>query len=396
VDDRFVIEWNNIRFINTKEKDVHNFVIMKDSGLLATDSNSVTLNTGTNGVTLMGTATDTSSQTTEGNFDKTLSHFEVNGETGKESIFTKDLGLGSINDIESTFINSLGQRKGNHKKRDSLKSEAGQNMSFKSLNAETYVSDLNTNRLDKYLNDPVVVKMENYLIENKVLDDEVNGNIYNNNNNSIHNINDILNQDKHFLSENKEIKPEFSFKQQVLTENKSPNLAKIVEDHKKDSKSADKLIVCFLVFFMANLFLFISTESFINNYLDKTATGLSAVDKNSIKEYLNCFEVAEYIKLNSNETENVAELVEKDKKLQEMVMNFHKENLRCKIKLVFLLLEIILSIISVLLLNKLLDNFETANSLIWTVAFYTPVVIYLIIQMVNALINIYFKNFKLK
>ena len=75
IDDRYIFEWNNIRFIGKKEQDIHDFVLLKDS--MNTDKNVMSLNFNGDGVSLIGSTYKTGKE----NQDKSVNQFEINKNT---------------------------------------------------------------------------------------------------------------------------------------------------------------------------------------------------------------------------------------------------------------------------------------------------------------------------
>jgi hypothetical protein len=100
IDDRYIFEWNNIRIIGKKEQDIHNYVLLKDS---LNNNNVISVNFDSDGVSLIGSNYKTGKE----NQDKSVSHFEINMDNNKQSVYQKDLNLMSMDNLQNTLMNKL-------------------------------------------------------------------------------------------------------------------------------------------------------------------------------------------------------------------------------------------------------------------------------------------------
>jgi hypothetical protein len=275
------------------------------------NTNLVTLNLNPNGASILGSNTSSQTNSVDGNYDKTVSHFEVNKDSNKEAIFSKDLPVANLASIQNTFITSLKKRNvGN------LRSNLYDNVSFRSVPDETSSIE----KLDKYLNDPVILKMEKDLMENKMLD-------------SI------------YASEgNTKIVPDFSFKQ---TGQVSAVKAVDVVHYKKSS-----LVICLFVFLTTTIFFFIQSSVILETYAEKLKLEKKSTPKDEIT-----FEITEGV-------------------------GGQNDKLKSRISLAFTLIKIILSISTFFLLHNVLNQFGITHCGVILTLTYIPVVVYLSYKVV--------------
>mgnify|MGYP007031248557 CR=1 FL=1 len=105
IDDRYIFEWNNIRFIGKKEQDIHDFVLLKDS--MNTDKNVMSLNFNGDGVSLIGSTYKTGKE----NQDKSVNQFEINKNNNKETIYQKELNIVSMDNLQNSLMNELKEKR---------------------------------------------------------------------------------------------------------------------------------------------------------------------------------------------------------------------------------------------------------------------------------------------
>jgi hypothetical protein len=166
IDDRYIFEWNNIRIINKQEKDVHNYVLLKDT---MKDNKLVSLNMNNNGISIMGTSDSNNNlYGSEDNQDKSLTKFEVNKDNNKQSIYQKDIGIMNMNDLEQNVLDELKKKRylGYDLPMQGYNSLVTNPNEYKSY---SFKSDSNLRNYNKYLNDPTVQKMENYIDKTSIL-----------------------------------------------------------------------------------------------------------------------------------------------------------------------------------------------------------------------------------
>jgi hypothetical protein len=320
IDDRFIIEWNNIRFINTKEKGVHDFVLLKDNSMVTSrdPGNLVTVNINPNGVSILGSNIQ-SSTSKEGNYDKTISQLEVNN-TGKQTVFIKDLPISNMASIENNFLTSLKKRT----TEDDLYS------SFRSVNKESI--NLLNEKLDKYLNDPVVMKMEKELFENNMLDELVKD------------------------------KPFYSFKEKQITHSLSH---KDAFEHENRTK-----FIGLFIFLTAAVFFFIQSDSIVEAYMMKLVKVLKIKPTQETNEII--------LEVDNKQTDS-----------------FDYSRVKFKFVFYFTLIKFILSLLIVFLLNNVLRQYNIPYGEIILTICYIPILIYLSYRVVldfeNLNLNEYLK-----
>jgi hypothetical protein len=127
IDDRYIVEWNNIRFIGKKEQDIHDFVLLKDS--MNKDNNVMSLNFNGDGVSLIGSGYKTGKE----NQDQSVNQFEINKNNNKESVYQKELNIMSMDNLQNSLINELKEKK-NLRNNDNINIPASNDaFSFKSV-----------------------------------------------------------------------------------------------------------------------------------------------------------------------------------------------------------------------------------------------------------------------
>jgi hypothetical protein len=232
IDDRFRFEWNNIRFINRNEKKLNDFLLLKDSAKKASigQGNVLSLNFDKKGgVNIIGSESSSSSSSSSSSIDSSLnpvddsskSSIQIQSGNSKENIYSKNVDLVGLNNIEGSIINSIAsssqdsqkkeipiivknryvgelrERKlddrdvneenninmleikknkliGNsenfsndHKKQLFLQNFSKSNIQINSLKQELE----NENKIKKFLNDPLITKLREYLHDNSIIDE---------------------------------------------------------------------------------------------------------------------------------------------------------------------------------------------------------------------------------
>jgi hypothetical protein len=118
IDDRYIFEWNNIRFIGKKEQQVHDFVLMKDS--FDKDKNVMSLNFDGDGVSVIGTTHKTGKE----NQDTSVDHFEINKNNNQENVYQKQLNIMSMDNLQNTLMKQLTPPKPKRTYEDTQSSDA--------------------------------------------------------------------------------------------------------------------------------------------------------------------------------------------------------------------------------------------------------------------------------
>ena len=213
IDDRFTVEWNNIRIINKNEKTIQDFLLIKDS-MSGQEKNFISLNINNdNGINVIGTEnthennkeylngpTDvTGNPTGDAGYtiDNILNPYQDGSKTSvqikkgesKENVYSQNINILSLNNVEDSFNNELNKElaKGAITRRkekyfgyeDNLLDvkagvfleKSGQNVKNSTQVVGPSFETLSINsKYKKFLDDPVVKKLQNYLKEKKQLE----------------------------------------------------------------------------------------------------------------------------------------------------------------------------------------------------------------------------------
>lgn len=200
IDDRFIVDWNNIRIINKNEKKLQDFVLYKDSlNNQNNDKGFVSLNLGSNGVNLIGsdpssTASSTDSNSYSSSIDNMFNNNEDNSKTSiqikkgdsKENIYSKNIEVVGFNNIEDTFLNAInsGSRRYNYinpqfKSIANSKEEIEEQILKKAKNKPENNSPKIKLTYSDIVNDPTILKLTNYISENNLIDNYINNSVDN-------------------------------------------------------------------------------------------------------------------------------------------------------------------------------------------------------------------------
>lgn len=110
VDDRFRLEWNNIRYIESNEKNINQYLMLK--GEMNKD-NMMTLNFDSNGMSVIGSEPSTSYYTNSENLDSynqnndpSKTFLQVNNKGSTQNLYSKSYNY-NMNNVEKNFYNLL-------------------------------------------------------------------------------------------------------------------------------------------------------------------------------------------------------------------------------------------------------------------------------------------------
>jgi len=200
IDDRFLVDWNDIRVLSKDESRIKNYLLVKNSKNqnqnnnndinINNNNNMISLNLNPNGgVSILGDdkviAVDNNINSNIGidnlynnNDDKSKTSLEVNKGSSVENIYNKNLNLRSINDINNNnkynnknnmldyteFIQNFYNTKDNN-----INSLSGGQLEYDRNNQDMERDSFTNNyisfneKISKILKDPIILKLEDYI-----------------------------------------------------------------------------------------------------------------------------------------------------------------------------------------------------------------------------------------
>jgi len=183
IDDRFLIEWNNIRIMNKNEKKINDYLMLKNSKN-SEYKNMISLNLNENGISIIGDdmknnmpnnqqPTNNIDNIFNNNEDKSKTSLEISKGNSIENLYSKDVSLRS-------YISSGKNEKNSKYDNYNINSNNNYPSLIQNYYEDPYrkkIYQMNTNRIDelknpyitfnekitKVLKDPTILKLEEYI-----------------------------------------------------------------------------------------------------------------------------------------------------------------------------------------------------------------------------------------
>lgn len=174
IDDRFVIAWNNIRIINKNEKNIQDYLLMKNV-LKDNNTKMASLNLNSEGASLISSEPSNSGNT-ENLLSSPVKTDSLNVQNddsnkmkkgnGKESLVSKDMNILNFHNLENSLLKSMATMSTIKKGREN---ENIYEPSFRSVGSALLGEEVESElKYEKYLSDPVFLNLENYLDKNSL------------------------------------------------------------------------------------------------------------------------------------------------------------------------------------------------------------------------------------
>jgi hypothetical protein len=174
IDDRFILDWNNIRIINQNEKKFNEYLSIKNSN--NDQKNLVSLSISDKGVNLIGSEKKSEEKNSIDNLlNPSMDSSKTSLQLNNENVYSKNIDLMGINNLESKWINSQtsqnSQNIGNNSPKRNSYAYSGNYVNYPDISNSDELNLMELPRKSQNVfNDPTVNYLESYLDQNKILE----------------------------------------------------------------------------------------------------------------------------------------------------------------------------------------------------------------------------------